>query len=74
MDAGMNFDQLIIGGHKIAVSRYRHYKVAPDRQSMKIYLDQPREIVKVSKPENVAAALLEIEAAFTPSDRGWKDL
>lgn len=73
-DRPVNFETIIIGGHKIALSRYRHYKMMPDRKTLKLYLDQPREILKVNGQDNIAHALLEIEAAFSPSERGWKDL
>jgi hypothetical protein len=65
-------EQIHLGDQRLATSRYVSYKVSGDRNRMLVKFKDPEQSVRVEGADNVAAALLEIDAVFAPDERGWE--
>lgn len=76
MDGGVN--EFCFGDLRVAISRYHHYKLSGDRKLLKLYLTQPKEIMKIEGSENVVLALLELEQVLAPENQtdesNWKGM
>ncbi len=67
-------DQIHLGDQRLAASRYVGYKVSGNRNRMLVTLKDPPQTVRIEGTDNVAAALLEIDAVFSEDERGWVQL
>ena len=60
--------------HRVPASRYADYAVRDKGSLLLIRLDNPREIIRVTGPDNVQAAIEEIQAVLDPEDDGWRNV
>lgn len=65
---------LRLGNRLVSSARLKDWKVKDNGETMLLFLDEPREVAKVSGGDNVQRAILEIQRAFEPSDVGWREV